>query len=230
VVGLAKMLAVNTSLIYLGLSRNIIGEKGLKALANVIENDNRTLQILGMYDTVLDENIVKQYLKPAVAKNGMILYITLTIGVGIIQPFLDRNRRAHQHARRAVLQLLKIAQIPTKDLKVGDETKVTEGLSKLAFQSGGDFRKSYFARMAYELWKTRADPSWWTTGEKQLESSTKRSKIESCIACTSPNPKFCEQGAPSRRFCGSYCQWIKHTGAPDLRGKTSEQIKSLLLF
>jgi hypothetical protein len=90
--------------------------------------------------------------------------------------------------------------------------------------------------MAYALWKTRNDPIWWTKKERaeagfqtaeEVLPIAKRSRVEninSCIQCISGKAKFFERDTPTRVFCSSYCQWIKHTGTPDLRGKTPKEI------
>ena len=70
---------------------------------------------------------------------------------------------------------------------------------------------------------------------EELRSSKKKGKVvleiegvKSCIQCQISEARFHEINNPKHLFCGSYCQWIKYTGAPDLRGKTPEEIRVLL--
>lgn len=169
-----------------------------------------------------------------------------------VEGYLERNTKAHARAKAAAMQVaaLSLQAFPelgepeedTKFLKQlsrsNDEFETTQLLRSLLEKTGrSGFRRSYFRQMAYYLWTSRGDPKWWTPEERreaglqldeELEPSTKRRGIESCISCNASKPKFREEGASASRFCGSYCQWIKYTGAPDLRGKSSKEIKELL--
>lgn len=233
---IANLLWNNNSLSRLYLDNNKIEQEGAKSLANALVK-NTSLFDFSIRGNPIDAFGIR-FLIDAIRKNGSIIYISLNERE--IIPIVERNKRAHNRARSAVLQLMKLSGIilTLENWKsyVEDEDRLTEGLSKLYFASGNNFKRTYFIQMAFELWKTRSDPQWWTPEERkeaglqteeELVPSSKRRGIEFCIQCLGSEAKFREESDASRLFCGSYCQWIKYNGAPDLRGKTPEEINIL---
>ena len=247
---LADALKKNSTLTVLNISSNQIGDWGMKALADTLRQ-NFTLKTLYIYNNPIGaEGSIAMF-------NALKQNSTLTsLDAGRTRAFnsyIERNKRGLERARAAVKQLVNL-YVPGLDKRgnqeedeaylkqlneTSDEAETTHLLRNLLEKTHGDFRRSYFRQMAYYLWTSRGDPKWWTPEERkeaglqleeQLEPSSKRRGIESCVSCTFSKPKFVEQGNTSRRFCGSYCQWIKHTGAPDLRGKSPKEIKSSLFL
>lgn len=195
--------------------------------------NNNTLVKLYLYNTNLKPR-GGMMLADALKSNStlrMLEYWGSNIGYEaeqLIDQYIDRNKRGYESAKKAVLQVLRLGKIPTQELEMLDDKDFFMVLA------GSNFKENYFTQMARELWKTRSDPAWWTPDERRMAgywmpSDAKRRNIQSCIQCKVTQPKlFQEEGAPSRVFCGSYCQWIQYSGAPDLRGKTLEEIKLLL--
>ena len=237
---LSSALRNNTTLTTLELYNNGIKSEGATTLANALKQ-NTTLTALNLNSNQIGDEGAIEIVK-IVNKNSTLLALYLKNNIftphleNLMDLCIERNREGHQRAKKAVLQLLKLAGTPTIDLEVDDHEKLSDFFSNLILTNKID-KKSYFTQMARELWKTRAEPIWWTPEERkeaglqtedELQPQSKRRGIESCIQCKVAKPKFREEGAPSRVFCGSYCQWIKYSRAPDLRGKTPEEIQAIL--
>lgn len=245
---LASALIFNSSLTSLDIAENLIETRGATAIAGALIS-NSTLMSLDITENSEIGIRGLQAFGNALRQNGSI--INLYPYNDIIDNYCRRNQRAHARAKAAVLQLTNLyvpgllkkgyddeyAAYIRQLNETADEVKTTIMLRNLVDRTHGDFRRSYFRKMAYELWKSRNDPIWWTPEERreaglqteqELARPEKRRDIQSCIQCEAGGEaKFHEKDAPTQLFCGSYCQWIKYSGAPDLRGKSPAEIVAL---
>lgn len=220
----------NSTLTSLDISNNMIEMQGLEAFAYVLMR-NSTLSWLSISDNVR-ENDYDVFQGP-LSQNSTIIYFFPLMRA--IAPYVTRNQRAHARADEAIaaLEELDILKVPSPQRRAGARTTDSNDvLRRMAYEADRGLSRSFFAQMVRELKKTRNDKRWWTDAERReagLESasSSKRRVIESCIQCEVGEPRFHEKGSPDRLFCGSYCQWLQHTGAPDLRGKSPAEIVAL---
>lgn len=254
-IALARALHSNQSVSTLILQLNPYDNYATSvALADMLRN-NSTLSYLEL-NSDTDDNAF-EVLLGGLRQNGSL--IVLAAGYThmsniMYKNYARRNRDAHQRAREAAMQLalLGIQRFPTdgdpdedaqflKSLqeKNSDEYETTLVLRRLLRETGRTgLRRGLFTKAAWYLWKSRAEPVWWTPAqrrdagletEEEKQSDPKKSKrIEAaCIQCQN-EARWEEKDAPSRLFCGTYCQWLQKTGMPDLRGKSARAIRQLM--
>jgi Leucine Rich repeat len=235
---LAEALKENSTLTQLLMYNNNIRDEGAIALADVLKQ-NRTLNTLDIANNHITK-VGLAALAEALKQNSTLTKLEkwgneTGIRENVLDRYIERNLRGHARAKASVSLLREFATASANELRQKYAQDQNNLFSTLLLTPLID-RKSYFTGMANNLEKTRSDPIWWTkeeraeaglqTAEEALPSA-KRSRVDninSCIQCISGKAKFYEKGTPTRLFCGSYCQWIKHTGTPDLRGKTPQQI------
>lgn len=240
----ATLLSFNTSLKLLTVGNPLqpFSEGDFIAFASAIRQ-NKFLEILRLNTIIQDKHI--KIISDALLQNGMLVdirYANFKENT-LITKYLTRNKNAHARAKESAMTVagvsLKSFRREEDDDEEEDETtRMFRGLLKQGGRAG--FRGFYFREMAYYLWQSRADPKWWTEEErkeaaeqteKELTPSSKKrntNNIDFCIQCKTGEAKFREKDKPSFMFCDSYCQWIKHNNAPDLRGKTPKQILQIL--
>lgn len=219
----------NSTLTSLNVSDNAMETSGLEAFAYMLMH-NSTLSSLSIRENV-------NYYDYEVFRSPLSQNSTITSFFPMAQflvPYVVRNQKAHARADEAIaaLEELDILELPSSRRRAGVRTTDSNDvLRRMAFEPDKGFSTAFFAQMVRELKKTRNDTRWWTDAERRdagLEPNSKRRVIlGSCIQCEVEEPRFHEKGAPDRMFCGSYCQWIQHTGAPDLRGKSPAEIVAL---
>jgi hypothetical protein len=237
---LANALKQNTTLSMLSLRDNRIGNQGANALAKML-GVNRSLTELYLLGNFAIRDEGKADLKEALKHNGMIIGFSFP-ELKNTQQYTDRNRIAHKKVREAVIEILKGDgdYLKKHDIEEKEITAFLEALLKRGAAPN--------AQLAYKTWQSRGEPKWWTDLERRASQRKTRAKkttapkkipkrrgdddddddIQMCIQCKAVDAVFYEEHNPNHLFCGSYCQWIKHTGAPDVRGKTVEEIRLML--
>ena len=240
---LATALQQNATLTTLNISGNRIGDDGVRALAGALRQ-NRTLAVLDLSNQYISDAGLHA-LADAIRQNGMIH--TIELGNHNYPPltrYLERNKRGQENARKVVIAVLgAFKKLEKTDMAFREETEhilnwfLTKGwfdtaTEKQFLQVGKSALPTLRNTIASQIWRSRGDPKWWTAEEQReagLEPTPKkgRMELESCIQCRM-EARFHELEAPKQLFCGSYCQWLKYSGAPDLRGKSPEQAIHLL--
>jgi hypothetical protein len=240
---LATALQQNATLTTLNISGNRIGDDGVRALAGALRQ-NRTLAVLDLSNQYISDAGLHT-LADAIRQNGMIH--TIELGNHNYPPltrYLERNKRGQENARKVVIAVLgAFKKLEKTDMAFREETEhilnwfLTKGwfdtaTEKQFLQVGKSALPTLRNTIASQIWRSRGDPKWWTAEEQReagLEPTPKkgRMELESCIQCRM-EARFHELEAPKQLFCGSYCQWLKYSGAPDLRGKSPEQTIHLL--
>ena len=240
---LATALQQNATLTTLNISGNRIGDDGVCALAGALRQ-NRTLAVLDLSNQYISDAGLHA-LADAIRQNGMIH--TIELGNHNYPPltrYLERNKRGHENARKVVIAVLTaFKKLEKTNMAFRTETKeilnwfFTKGWFDTATQKqfphvDTSALPTFRNTLVRQIWGSRGDPRWWTEEERKeagLEPNLKkgRMELESCIQCRM-EARFHELEAPKQLFCGSYCQWLKYSGAPDLRGKSPEQAFHLL--
>lgn len=224
----ADSIRTNTNLVELNLSSNGIDDDGIGFIAKALQV-NRTIERIDLRNN----NFHNTPFCYSMQQNSSILdlpHLSLYNSRHKMwyERIIQRNKDAQNRCRQAVMQVAFLGGIPKDDLEFLDESAHTP-----IFKLDALARKSILLRHAIFLWLTRADPVWWTP-EQRLEAGLQTEEElgpytkKKCIQCQIGKAMFHEEDAPSRLFCGSYCQWIQHMGAPDLRGKTPAEITKLL--
>lgn len=240
---LANALLQNATLTTLNIGLNEFADAGVRALAEALRQ-NRTLAVLDLWNPKISIAGLHA-LADAIRQNGMIH--TIYLGNHNYPPltrYLERNKRGQENARKVVIAVLgAFKKLEKTDMAFREETEhilnwfLTKGwfdtaTEKQFLQVGKSALPTLRNTIASQIWRSRGDPKWWTAEEQReagLEPTPKkgRMELESCIQCCM-EARFHELEAPKQLFCGSYCQWLKYSGAPDLRGKSPEQAIHLL--
>jgi len=208
------------------LSKNNIDDQGAILISKALETNKSSLTILSLLSNSISSSAKDSFINNVATKNSSLIRLA---GISSEPAFLERNKRAQESARKATVQVLLIAGLENPEMGLSDTL-----FERLIRETGKNQRKHYLIEMAKELYNTRFDYVWWTKKERidaGLEDAIQPKTMQVCIsnAVCSRKGKFVESTNFKNVFCSSYCQFMHYTGAPDLRGMSTEQIKDALL-
>ena len=224
-IAIADALRENTTLTTLDLVYNNIGDAGASAIADALRT-NRALTTLYLYSNNIGA-VGTSAIEGALRENGSITNFEPESAA--TKKIVARNKRAHARARDAVYALLmtggfRVPRVHGYGVVDQEMSNIVSGIPKGVFRTTAEY-----------LWSTRSESIWWlpseggSYGEEETRPS-KRRALGLCIGCEQGVAKWMESSDSSKRFCGSYCQWIHRTGFPDLRGMTPAQVRKVLVY
>jgi len=206
------------------LHKNNIDDQGAILISKALEKNKSSLTKLSLLSNLISSLGMDSFINNVATKNSSLILLG-----GVEDAFLERNKRAQESARKATIQVLLIAGLENPEMGLSDTL-----FERLIRETGKSQRKHYLIETAKELYNTRFDYVWWTKKERidaGLEEAIQPKTMQVCIsnAVCSRKGKFVESTNLNNVFCSSYCQFIHYTGAPDLRGMSTEEIKNASL-